>query len=270
MGGSWIENRCEHDLLGVNNLFTNMFEIHCNLAVNRTLHLAQPPAGLAGVTHQRAGNKQGIGAGHAASVAGEKMNHQSSQMAALMASRICHDLVSPVGAIANGLELLEMSGEASPELDLIRDSVTGASSQLKLFRIAFGTASPDQQVPADGLAEAAMAAAGNRLSLDWRPDAAVSRPLAKRLCLGLMCFETALPYGGAVSVRPLDEGFSLTAEAERQRDCPELWGWLDGSPAPDEPPAAASLHFMLLAGELAQAGLEAQFEASENTISLRV
>ena len=58
-------------------------------------------------------------------------------LAATLASRICHDLTSPLGAIANGLELLTLSdAQRTPELDLIAESVESANARLRFFRLA--------------------------------------------------------------------------------------------------------------------------------------
>ena len=66
---------------------------------------------------------------------------------ALIGSRICHDLINPLGAISNGIELLEMAGVAQgPEMSLVSDSVENATAKLKMLRLAFGAASPDQTV----------------------------------------------------------------------------------------------------------------------------
>ena len=64
-------------------------------------------------------------------------------LAALISSRICHDLISPIGAINNGLELLGMSGQSldTPEMSLINESVQNASARIRFFRIAYGAAS---------------------------------------------------------------------------------------------------------------------------------
>jgi histidine phosphotransferase ChpT len=62
-------------------------------------------------------------------------------LAALIGSRICHDLISPIGAIGNGVELLlmEASGKG-PELSLISESVAAANARIRFFRVAFGAA----------------------------------------------------------------------------------------------------------------------------------
>ena len=68
-------------------------------------------------------------------------------LSALLGSRICHDLISPLGAIANGVELLQMSGAAaSPEVALIAESVANANARIRFFRVAYGIASAGQRV----------------------------------------------------------------------------------------------------------------------------
>ena len=62
-------------------------------------------------------------------------------LTALVGSRICHDLISPLGAIGNGLELLQLSGlPQGPEWALIAESVENASARIRFFRIAYGAA----------------------------------------------------------------------------------------------------------------------------------
>ena len=68
-------------------------------------------------------------------------------LAALIASRICHDLISPLGAIGNGVELLAMEpGGTRPEMALISESVANANARIRFFRICFGQASSDQRI----------------------------------------------------------------------------------------------------------------------------
>ena len=64
------------------------------------------------------------------------MPHDPTELAALIGSRICHDLVSPIGAIGNGVELLAMAGAAGPEVRLIAESVAAANARIRFFRIA--------------------------------------------------------------------------------------------------------------------------------------
>src|SRR5436305_7162966 len=65
------------------------------------------------------------------------------ELAALLCSRVCHDLISPVGAIVNGLEVLEEEKDEATKtfaLDLIKKSANTASAKLQFCRIAFGAA----------------------------------------------------------------------------------------------------------------------------------
>ena len=61
-------------------------------------------------------------------------------LAALLCSRVCHDIISPVGAINNGLELLDEGGADEDAMKLIRTSARNASARLQFARIAFGAA----------------------------------------------------------------------------------------------------------------------------------
>src|SRR5437588_7635535 len=64
-------------------------------------------------------------------------------LAALLCSRVCHDLISPTGAIVNGLEVLEDGSDEETKtfaLDLIKKSAKTASSRLQFCRLAFGAA----------------------------------------------------------------------------------------------------------------------------------
>src|SRR5918994_4411156 len=68
---------------------------------------------------------------------------ESLDLAALLCSRVCHDLISPVGAIVNGLEVLEDDNDESTKnfaLELIKKSARQASARLQFCRLAFGAA----------------------------------------------------------------------------------------------------------------------------------
>ncbi len=131
-------------------------------------------------------------------------------LAELMAARLCHDLVGPIGAVANGVELLgDGSAGGDPEVTgLIAVSARQATRRLQWFRVAFGSASG---LPNSGMfAETRRLALGlfeeGRVSLDWSmPDPAIealaTRAAAKvSLNLSLSAIE-CLPRGGAVQVR---------------------------------------------------------------------
>ena len=74
----------------------------------------------------------------------------ATEIAALIASRICHDLISPIGAIGNGMELMALSSgqeQSSPELDLISQSVENANARIRFFRIAYGSPTDRLRAP---------------------------------------------------------------------------------------------------------------------------
>lgn len=74
---------------------------------------------------------------------GQKMTISAVDFASLLCSRLCHDLLSPVGALNNGLELL--ADETDPDMrarciDLLGESARASANKLKFFRLAFGAA----------------------------------------------------------------------------------------------------------------------------------
>ena len=71
------------------------------------------------------------------------MDQHIDNLAALIGSRICHDLISPIGAVTNGLELMSMAGGTGPELELVNESAANANARIRLFRLAFGQATTD-------------------------------------------------------------------------------------------------------------------------------
>jgi histidine phosphotransferase ChpT len=173
-------------------------------------------------------------------------------LAALIGSRICHDLVSPLGAIGNGVELLMMSGAAAgPEIALIAESVTNANARIRFFRIAFGSAAAGQGVARTEIRSILDdMTRGGRLMIDWQVAGDPPRPAVKLAFLALQCLETALPFGGRVRVAATGDRWQITADSARLRDLPDLWSHLHDAPGP-RPPAlsAAQVQFALLPRE---------------------
>ncbi len=191
-----------------------------------------------------------------------------TDLAALLGSRICHDLISPLGAIGNGIELLELSGIDSPELALIREAVADANRRVKLFRLAFGAASEAQMIRPGEIAALLPAPDGPRaLRVEWQPEEDLPRPAVKEALLGLMCLESAMPYGGEVLVRRAASGWILAGAAERLKVDAALWkGLTAGAISPL--PAPARLHFVLLAATLKARGARARADIGETEIGL--
>ena len=75
------------------------------------------------------------------------MNNLNLTLSNLIGSRICHDLISPIGAINNGLELIEIKGDqVGSEMRLIEQSCAAASARIQFFRIAYGAALDSQTI----------------------------------------------------------------------------------------------------------------------------
>jgi len=141
-------------------------------------------------------------------------------LANLLCSRLCHDLVGPVGAIGNGLEILADEEDAEMRrqaLELLSFSAEEATRRLRFYRLAFGAAGGGE-IPLS-LGEARDAArgllTGGKVALDW-PDAAMPvgappKKVAVRLLLNLIQLGAeALPRGGRVAVQ-LNRGASGVA-----------------------------------------------------------
>ena len=127
------------------------------------------------------------------------------RLAELLASRLCHDLVGPISAISNGMELLE---EGMEELDeeakrLVGDSAEQASSALQFFRIAFGFGATPMDDPGQLRRLLEPFLANRKASLDWAdPLEAVALPAGwGKLLLNLAALSLdALPMGGRIEI----------------------------------------------------------------------
>ena len=122
----------------------------------------------------------------------------------LLVSHICHELVSAVGAIGNGVELLEEMGTLDPDaLGLIAQSSRTAAAKLRLLRVVYGSAglSADFRLPEAHKALADLFAIEAKLTLNWQAPPLDLAPGAVQLVAGLVLLAaTCLPRGGAIAV----------------------------------------------------------------------
>jgi histidine phosphotransferase ChpT len=142
--------------------------------------------------------------------------------AALLCSRVCHDLISPVGAIVNGIEVMEEDKNEETKtfaLDLIKKSAYQASAKLQFCRLAFGAAgSAGAQID---LGDAEKAARGlfedGKTTLSWNlPRALLAKNRVKLLLNMVLIAAGGIPRGGMLTIDPLPggeaiAGFAVTA-----------------------------------------------------------
>jgi len=193
-------------------------------------------------------------------------------LGALIASRICHDLISPLGAISNGLELMAMSGEPpSAEVALITASIEAANAKIRFFRIAYGAAKPGVTL-AEGEIRSVLETYfnGARCSAVWLGPRETPRLEARLAFLAVQCLETALPYGGEITVEHHEGRWHMTATGREVRLAPEMWGLLDGKATEGAEFPAAQVQFAMLAEHTAGRRPAPDYEVSDGRIILRI
>lgn len=174
----------------------------------------------------------------------------------MVASRICHDLISPMGAINNGLELLGMDkGDARPELDLISQSIQCAMTKLRFYRIAFGTVGADQTISLTEI-NSVLTAMGQvqKQSYIWNCKTDLTRRQVKLVFLLIMCLETALPWGGRISIMGAPRRVELLGQSERLKIDDVLWSGLEKGQS-GGPATSARIQFALAQYEIAEQGV---------------
>lgn len=192
-----------------------------------------------------------------------------ADLTALLGSRICHDLISPLGAISNGVELLSMSGlSAAPEIALIAESVENANARIKFFRVAFGATSQGARV-ASGEIRTILTdlTKGSRLSIGWTDGGDPDRAEVKLTFLLIQCLETAMPWGGQITVVQEGGSWTITGAADRLKIDTDLWDLLLGQ-GDAEALTSASVHFALVPDVARRMGRALQTELSEAQIRL--
>jgi histidine phosphotransferase ChpT len=172
---------------------------------------------------------------------------EALDLAALLCSRVCHDLISPIGAIVNGLEVMEEGKDEATKtfaLDLIKKSAGTASAKLQFCRIAFGAAgSAGAQID---LGDAETISRGfledDKTKIAWNlPRALLAKNRVKLLLNMLLIAGQSIPRGGQIAVDPIGQG--------------EIMGFkVTAAGANAKTPAGAA---PLLAGEVGSEGLDA-------------
>ena len=196
----------------------------------------------------------------------------------LLASRICHDLISPIGAIGNGLELLEDADDdmSDDALKLSVNCVRRASALLEFFRMAYGTAGSDTGLrweTAKQLAEGLVD--GSKTTLVWNAaPAGLNVPsAAPKLALNLVLLGTEmLPRGGEIAVALQGAGSRLIVSAlasGRDARLPEEVGAAMAAPADPPPPLTARTVHGFFTARLAEAA-GGRLEAATQPAAVRL
>ncbi len=163
------------------------------------------------------------------------------EFAALLVSRVCHDLVSPVGAVVNGLEVLEDERDASMRADalkLVASSAEQATARLQFARIAFGAAgSAGAELDLTEVGRTVQGLVrGSKIAVDWQA-ASVNWPKnwAKLLMNATLLAADSLPRGGHVHVEtstdPAAPGFTVRATGQNARIQEEVEKAVRGEPS---------------------------------------
>ncbi len=161
-------------------------------------------------------------------------------LAALLCSRVCHDLISPAGAIVNGLEVLEEEGGDQETkkfaLELIKKSARTASARLQFCRLAFGAAGSitaqidtgDAETVARGFVE------DGKTKLTWNLARAFLPKNRVKLLLNMLIIAgQTIPRGGVLTVDPIGTGetmsFRITSAGQNARMAQAIPALLSGA-----------------------------------------
>ena len=246
-----------------------MFKVNGYPSVDRRLHLSDAPVGLCRMAHKHSGFKQS----HHLWALLQRIDLMPDKpdLAALVGSRICHDLISPIGAIGNGVELMliESAQAGGPELALISESVGHANARIRFFRVAFGTTSADQRIARSEVsAILADMSRGGRTAIEWRSPADLPRRDVKLVFLLLLCAESAMPYGGRITVERGDSRWAIHATSPKLKIDTGLWECL-ADPAATAEIGPAQVQFLLVPDEINRQHrrLSAELSATEIRLS---
>jgi histidine phosphotransferase ChpT len=196
-------------------------------------------------------------------------------LSALLCSRVCHDLISPSGAIVNGLEVLEDAQDEETKsfaLDLIKKSAVRVSARLQFCRLAFGASgSAGAQIDLGDAEKVARGALEDeKVKLAWNlPRLLLPKNRVKLVLNLLLLAGQTIPRGGTLTIDPVGEGETMGFRVETRglnaRVPQQLPLLVAGTP--DDPAIDAHAVQPYYAGLLARAcGLDVSFAAESEAI----
>lgn len=209
----------------------------------------------------------------------ELVEINGNDLAAMLCSRVCHDLISPVGAIGNGLEVLadpEQAEMAEFAQELINSAAKQARAKLEFARLAFGASSTQgteiDTREAEKVAQSYMA--GEKADLDWKIEPVLLPKNKVKMILNLLLISAgSVPRGGLVTVE-LDgsemgkEGVILTSTGKKTL-IPHLVGPLLAG-RPEDGRIDAQVIQPYYAGLLArESGLDVTIEMVDDVVTIK-
>jgi histidine phosphotransferase ChpT len=199
-------------------------------------------------------------------------NREVVLVASLLASRLCHDLVNPVGALNTGLEVLDEEGDAEMRehaMSLIRESTRKTVTLLTFARVAFGaTGSWDGTIDAGEAGELSRGLyAHSKAALDWRvPPGPMPKPLARILLNLTLVAERCVPRADSVVTADADRhSVTVTATGKRAKLGEDLVAALSGDLSTLEAKGSPAYLAFLIA-EAAGGTIRASQEGEEKVV----
>jgi histidine phosphotransferase ChpT len=192
---------------------------------------------------------------------GDEMSDETIEFASLLCSRLCHDLLSPVGSFGNGIELIRDEGDAEMQaryVDLLESSANAAINRLKFFRLAFGSSGGYGETLAVGdLVEAVrgLVAETRKTEIVWvGSDGPVDKRAARALLALSMTVVDALVRGGRIDMAVERRGDTLELALRGAGDRVVIDEASEAAFASDVPPTPKTIPVALARRIARQAG----------------
>lgn len=197
----------------------------------------------------------------------------------LLTSKICHDLISPIGAVNNGVELLEELGADGGDdvTNLISHSATQASSKLQAFRMALGAGGADDSIKPEDVHKIieAYVSGDGKVKQDWDPYAPLGpeeRPkgFCKALMNALLITHDCLPRGGTLSIAGQGEtSVQITAAGEGAGFKEGVGEALSGSTAAEDL-CPKTIHAHVFAAIASHYGFSLSAQTGDNQVTIEI
>lgn len=206
------------------------------------------------------------------------MQPSDLEFASLISSKICHDIIGPIGAICNGLEMVSSDKDTSASfraLDIVRDVSEQLSARLKFARFAFGTSALNTSlIELNVIQELIQGLTGDRTKHQVVWDNIIAEPLFKihaKLLLNLVaCAIATLPRGGVIIIEinfiNSKPNFSLLCNGKIAQPARGLKELLDNANNTEIDPFSVQAYYTLrLANEI---GMQLSIDQHSNNLQL--